>query len=60
MDLDSFLRNCHEKINLQSDFVLNQFDPSTVSYIQPFCLNDTEKPLIGFIYVCIIFIFFNF
>lgn len=51
MDLNSFLKSCHEKVNLHPDFVLKQCDPRTVSYINPFSSYDVEKPLIGYIYV---------
>lgn len=51
MDLNSFLKSCHEKVNLNPDLVLTQCDPSTVSYIQPFSLISVENPIIGYIYV---------
>lgn len=61
MDLDNFLRHCHEKVNLHSDFLLNQLDPSTISYIQPFCSNDAENPLVGYIYVSVFILYlYNF
>lgn len=54
MDLNTFLKSCHGKVNLHPEFVLNQCDPSTISYVQPFCFNSDEKPLVGYIYVSII------
>jgi len=51
MDLNQFLKSCHEKINLHPNFVLKQCDPGTVTYINPFCLYHIEKPLIGYINV---------
>lgn len=60
MDLKHFIKTCHEQVNLHPDFVLDQCDPNTVSYIQPFCLNFVGNPLIGYIYVSIIiFTFLN-
>lgn len=53
MDLSNFLKACHEKVNLHPDFVLKQCDPGTISYIHPFCLNDIENPIVGYIYVSI-------
>lgn len=59
MDLNHFLKGCHEKINLHPDFILEQHDPSTVSYIQPFCLNDNENhPLVGYVYVSTYTVFY--
>lgn len=57
MDFKDFIKTCYEKVNLHQDFVLNQCDPKTISYILPFCLNFLEKPIIGYIYVNIIFKF---
>lgn len=54
MDLNNFLKTCHEKVNLHPDFILSQCDSSTVSYIQPFCLSGVEKPIIGYIYVSMV------
>lgn len=54
MDLSSFKKLCNEKLNLHHDFLLNQYDPNTISYIQPFCLDSVEKPLVGYIYVSVI------
>lgn len=51
--MDNFLKNCHRKMNLHDDFVLNQCDPNTVSYIQPFCLDSVENPIVGYIYVSV-------
>lgn len=54
MDLNSFLDNSLSEVNLPSNFVLKICDPSTVSYIQPFCFNVAENSIIGYIYVSII------
>ncbi|XP_060878579.1 uncharacterized protein LOC132950955 [Metopolophium dirhodum] len=50
MDLNNFLKFCHGKVNLHPEFVLNQCDPNTISYIRPFCLSGVEKPIVGYIY----------
>lgn len=55
MDLNSFLKSCHEKVNLNPAFVFTQCDTSTFSYIQPFCSNSIKNPLVGYIHVSIIF-----
>lgn len=51
MDLINFLKACCDKLNLHPNFVLKECDPSTVSYIQPFCLYGVEKSIVGYIYV---------
>lgn len=53
MDLNNFLKECHEKVILHPDFVLQLCDPKTVSYIQPFCLSDVDNVLVGYINVSI-------
>lgn len=54
MDLNSFLKSCLEKVNLNPELVLTQCDPSTISYIQPFSLISTENPIVGYIHVSVI------
>lgn len=54
MDLSDFLRDCHKKVHLHSDLVLNQCDPSTVLYIRPFSLNNDVNPIVGYVYVSIL------
>lgn len=54
MDLNNFLKCCHERVNLHPDFVLNQCDPNTISYIRPFCPSGVENPIVGYIHVSII------
>lgn len=54
MDLSEFMKDCHEKINLHPDLILRQCVSSSVSYIRPFCLNDNENPLVGYVYVSIL------
>lgn len=58
MDLSNFTRTCHEKVNLNAEFLLTACDPKDVSYIQPFCTEDNLKPIIGYIYVIIIYVLF--
>jgi len=57
MDLNNFLKFCHGKVNLHPEFVLNQCDPNTISYIRPFSLSGVEKPIVGYIYVSIITVY---
>lgn len=54
--MDNFIKLCHKKLNLHHDFILNQCDPNSISYIQPFCLDRVENPLIGYIHVSVIII----
>lgn len=59
MNLNSFLKSCLEKVNLNPELVLTQCDPSTISYIQPFSLISTENPIVGYIHVSVInFLYF--
>lgn len=57
MDLQNFVKECHEEVNLQPEFVIQQYDPKTVSYIKPFCLSDVDNILVGYTYVSITVIY---